>query len=96
MSSMAIPDLASVLGAAPQMGQEPPSPGVDGGGGELDALDQIAMAIDAYIQLPTVEEGERLIAEKMKTMVQQLKAQNEKMSDEITGGNPALRKALGA
>jgi hypothetical protein len=86
------PDLAALLGGGP-------TPGVDNtqqGGSELDALDQIAIAIDAYIQIPTVEESERLIAEKMKTMVQQLKAQNEKMADQVSGGSPAQRKAIGA
>jgi hypothetical protein len=90
-------DLAALLG-----GGEPappgPSPGVDDpaqGGSELDALDQIAMAIDAYIVIPSVDESERLKAEKMKTMVQELKAANEKMADQLSGGNPALRKAIG-
>jgi hypothetical protein len=85
-------DLAALLGGGP-------TPGVDNtqqGGSELDALDQIAIAIDAYIQIPTVEESERLIAEKMKTMVQQLKASNEKMADQVSGGSPAQRKAIGA
>lgn len=90
-------DLAAVLGI-PAGGPPPgPSPGVDNpaGGSELDALDAISAAIDSYMQIPTVEESERLIAEKMSTMVQQLKASNEKMADQISGGNPAMRKALG-
>jgi hypothetical protein len=83
------PDLAALLGGA--------TPGVDSqeGGSELDALEQISIAVDAYMQIPTVEESERLIAERIKTMVQQLKANNEKMSDQMSGGSPALRKALG-
>lgn len=84
------PDLASLLG---------PTPGVDNpaeGGSEVDALDGILMAIDAYIAIPSVSEQERLMAEKMKTMAQQLKAQNEKMADDLSGNTPALRKAVGA
>jgi hypothetical protein len=89
------PDLAAALGlgAAPP----PPTQGVDNpaGGSELDALDAILQAIDAYMAIPTVDEGERLKAEKMSTLAQELKAQNQKMSDQLSGANPALRKALG-
>jgi hypothetical protein len=84
-------DLAALLGGA--------TPGADNpaeGGSEVDALDQVLMAIDAYIAIPSVSEQERLVAEKMKTMAQQLKADNEKMADEISGGSPAQRKAVGA
>jgi hypothetical protein len=83
-------DLSALLG---------PSPGVDNpaeGGSEVDALDAILMAVDAYIAIPSVSEQERLEAEKMKTMAQKLKAQNEKMADELSGQTPALRKAVGA
>jgi hypothetical protein len=84
--------------AGPPPGPPGPSPGADSanaGGSELEALDTILQDIDAYLAIPTVSEGEKLIAEKMSTMAQQLKAQNEKMSDQISGGSPAARKAFG-
>jgi hypothetical protein len=84
------PDLAALLG---------PTPGVDDpaeGGSEVDALDQILIACDAYIAIPSVTEQERLEIEKCKTAVQKLKAQNEKMADEMGGTTPAMRKAVGA
>jgi hypothetical protein len=87
--------LAALLGP-----QGPPpdgrTAGVDPGGSELDALDDILVACRAYMAIPTVEESERLEMEKVTTIVQKLKAQNEKMADEVTGGSPAIRKALGA
>jgi hypothetical protein len=85
-------DLAALLGAGG------PTPGVDNpaeGGSEVDALDDILMALDAYIAIPSVTEKERLTIEKCKTYVQQLKADNEKMAEEISGSTPALRKAVG-
>ena len=85
-------DLASLLGAGPTPGVDDPQQG----GSELDALDAILMSIDDYIAIPTVSEQERLQAEQMKTMAQKLKADNEKMADEISGENPAMRKSLGA
>jgi hypothetical protein len=83
------PDLAALLGGA--------TPGVDSmeGGSELDALDDILVACRAYMAIPTVEESERLEMEKVTTIVQGLKAKNEKMADQMSGGSPALRKALG-
>jgi hypothetical protein len=84
------PDLAALLG---------PTPGVDDpaeGGSEIDALDAILMACDAYIAIPSVTEQERYVIEQCKSNVQKLKAQNEKMADQISGGTPAARKALGA
>jgi hypothetical protein len=99
------PDLAALLGAGgggPPPGEPPPTSeptiGADSpnaGGSEVEALDEVLVAIDAYMAIPTVSEQERLIAEKMSTMAQQLKAQNEKMSDQISGGSPAARKAFG-
>src|SRR5262245_13458552 len=93
------PDLAALLGMG---GGGPPeaaeqTPGVDNpeGGSEVEALDVILAAIDNYMGIPTVSEQERLIMEKCSTMVQQLKAQNEKMSDQISGGSPAARKVFG-
>jgi hypothetical protein len=89
------PDLATALGmgGAPAGG---PTDAATGGGGdpEVVALDAILAAIDAYIQIPSVDENEKLQAEKMSTIAQQLKAANQKMSDQISGANPALRKAL--
>lgn len=86
-------------GGPPEAAEGEPTPGADNpeaGGSELDALDIILTGIDNYMAIPTVSEQERLIMEKCSTMVQQLKAQNEKMSDQISGGSPAARKVFGA
>src|SRR5262245_59272110 len=85
-------------GPPPDLAPPGPTPGADNpeaGGSELDALDVILAGIENYMAIPTVLEQERLIAEKMSTMAQQLKAQNEKMSDQISGGSPAARKVFG-
>lgn len=90
------PDLAALLGAG--AGDQGATPGADNpaeGGSELEALDAVLSAIDGYMQIPTVSEQERLLAEKMSTIAQQLKASNEKMADQISGGSPAARKAFG-
>lgn len=98
------PGLADVLGMPQRPGPGNPGPGLgptpgadspNAGGSELEALDAILEAVDAYLAIPTVSEGEKLIAEKISTMAQQLKAQNEKMADQISGGSPAARKAFG-
>lgn len=83
------PDLAAALGGGGGGADEEPL-------SEVEALDAILMACHDYAAIPTVEESERLEIEKVTTIVQQLKAKNEKMSDSITGANPAMRKALGA
>jgi hypothetical protein len=93
------PDLAGLLGMGGGGPEAPPgpTPGVDAptGGSELEALDIILTGIDNYMAIPTVSEQEKLIMEKVSTMVQQLKAQNEKMSDQISGGSAAARKVFG-
>lgn len=60
--------------------------------GSLRAL--IAQARE-YIAIPTVQEAERLEMEKVTTILQKLLAQNERMSDQVTGATPQMRKALG-
>jgi hypothetical protein len=82
-------------GGGPPAPEGGPTPGADAGG-EIDALDAILAAIDNYMSIPTVSEQERLMAEKMSTLAQQLKASNEKMADQISGGSPAARKAFGS
>lgn len=86
--------MAALGGGAPGLPQEAP-PEQAGPGSEIEALDAILAAIEAYKGISTVDESERLQAEKMSTIAQQLKAQNEKMTDQVTGASPALRKALG-
>lgn len=50
---------------------------------------------DAYKGIPTVTEQERAQIEKVTSVLQTLLASNEKMSDQMTGATPALRKAYG-
>lgn len=66
-----------------------------GGGSEVEVLRQLIELARQYLAIPTVEESERLEVEKTTTIFQKLLAQNEKMSDQITGADPATRKALG-
>lgn len=82
-------DLGALLGAGGQEPQQtsPPS-------SEVDALDAIMASMEAYLQIPSVDEQERLAIEKCKTAVQQLKAKNQQMVDQVTGASPSLRKAL--
>src|SRR5262245_12907469 len=96
------PDLAALLGMGgggpPEAAENEQTPGVDSpeGGSEVEALDVVLSAIENYMGIPTVSEQEKLIMEKCSTMVQQLKAENEKMSDQMTDGAPAARKVFGA
>ncbi len=79
-----IPDPEAPLEAAPV-----------GGNTEVDILRQLISLVREYTAIPTVEERERLEAEKTSTIFQKLLADNEKMSDSLTGADPAMRKALG-
>jgi hypothetical protein len=63
--------------------------------GEVDVLKQMIELAGTYQAIPTVDESERLDIEKVRTILQQLLAGNEKMADSLTGADPALRKALG-
>jgi hypothetical protein len=92
------PDLAALLGGGGPGGGTPPAEAAAPQEGmptsEADALDAILQAVEAYMGLPSVDEGERLQMEKVTTIVQQVKAQNQKMEDQVTGASPSLRKAL--
>lgn len=78
---------------------EPPEQALEadpvGGGSEVDVLRQLITLGREYTAIPTVEERERLEMEKATTIFQKLLADNEKMSDSLTGADPAMRKALG-
>lgn len=71
----------------------PPAP--SGGGGEVETLKSMLGLADEYKRLPSVTEQERAQIEKATTILQSLLASNEKMSDQMSGATPALRKALG-
>src|SRR5215831_12043800 len=89
------PGLAALLGAAgPPPDQSGMPPDQSQQLSEPEALDNVLSAIDDYMSIGTLSEQDKLIAEKMSTMAQQLKASNEKMSDQLSGGSPAARKAL--
>ena len=82
-----------------------PEPGLSGaargvddpaqGGSEVDALRLLISAARDYTAIPTVEESEKLEVEKCITIFQKLLADNQRMADQMIGGSPALRKALG-
>jgi hypothetical protein len=48
-----------------------------------------------YLDLPTVEEDERLAMEKITTSLQKLLTDNHRMSDAVTGASAQTRKLLG-
>jgi len=56
--------------------------------------DMLGMA-DGYKSISSVTEQERAQMEKVTSVLQTLLASNEKMSDQMTGATPALRKAYG-
>jgi hypothetical protein len=70
---------------------EPPT----GGGSEVDTLKEMLGLGRQYLDIPTVTEQERAQMEKATTVLQQLLASNEKMSEQLTGAAPAMRKAFG-
>jgi hypothetical protein len=92
-------DLMSALGGGaplpgppdqgPPADQGPPQPASEG-----DALDAIMAAVDAYVSMPGVDESEKLTMEKITSLVQGIKAANQKSTDSVTGASPQLRKAL--
>ena len=84
------------LGAPPAEAAPPPAAEPPGGGGdEVGTLKQLLSIADSFKQIGTVTEQERAQIEKVTTILQTLLAQNEKMSDQMTGATPALRKAYG-
>ena len=76
--------------------EAPPEPAAAGGATEVDILRQLISLTRDYTAIPSVDERERLEAEKATTIFQKLLADNEKMSDKLTGADPAVRKALGS
>lgn len=78
------------------------APPVDGGPGgappasdEVGTLKDMLGLSDAYLQLPTVTEQERAKMQKVTTVIQELLASNEKMAEQVSGAQPALRKLFG-
>jgi hypothetical protein len=57
-------------------------------------LKDLVTSTKAYMEIPSVDENERLEATKALQIFQKLLASNEKMSDQVSGASPALRKAL--
>lgn len=74
----------------------PASPETAAPASEVETLKSLLGLADEYRSIPTVSEQERVQIEKVTTILQTLLAQNEKMSDQLTGATPALRKAFGA
>jgi hypothetical protein len=77
----------------PEAGMLPPESA--GGGDEVGTLKEMLGLADTYKSLPTVTEQERAKMEKATTVLQDLLASNEKMSEQLTGAAPAMRKAFG-
>lgn len=84
-----IPDPEPQAAAAPA-----PSP-APAPSGEVETLKALLGMARDYTVIPSVTEQERAQMEKVTTIVQTLLASNEKMSDQMTGATPALRKAYG-
>lgn len=82
-----IPDPEPHLAPADEEAAEPQN--------EVGILKQLISLGRQYTDMQSVEESERLEMEKATTIFQKLLAQNEKMSDQLTGADPATRKALG-
>ena len=75
------------LAAAPPGETSPPS--------EVQTLKDMLGMADGYKSISSVTEQERAQMEKVTSVLQTLLASNEKMSDQMTGATPALRKAYG-
>jgi hypothetical protein len=89
-------------GLPPDIGAGPPPTATElpaipaaGGDSEVDLLKAMIVSAHDYLDLPTVEEHERLQMEKVTTILQQLLAANQKMSDQATGASAQTRKLLG-
>ncbi len=85
-----IPDPEAM--AAP--GAAPPTEGA-APASEVQTLKDLLGMANSFKGIGTVTEQERSQIEKVTTILQQLLASNEKMSDQMTGATPALRKAFG-
>lgn len=76
----------------------PPSDGGPGGAppaDEVGTLKDLLGLADSYLSLPTVTEQERAKMQKVTTVLQELLASNEKMAEQVSGAQPALRKLFG-
>lgn len=96
----AAPDLPPSI-PDPEAGAAPVGSGPSSGTGaapasEVQTLKDLLGLADTYKTIGTVTEQERAQMEKVTTILQTLLASNEKMSDQMTGATPALRKAFGA
>lgn len=84
-------------GAAPAAGVPTTAPSAGGApASEVQTLKDLLGLADSYKSIGTVTEQERAQMEKVTTIIQTLLASNEKMSDQMSGATPALRKAFGA
>lgn len=84
------------LGAAPAEAGPPPQEGPPAGGGdEVSTLKDLLGMADSYKSIGTVTEQERAQMEQVTSILQKLLASNEKMSQQLTGANPATMKAFG-
>ncbi len=62
---------------------------------EVAALKDMLGMADGYMALATVTEQERAQMQKVTSVLQTLLASNEKMAEQVSGAQPALRKAYG-
>ena len=85
-----IPD-PEAMAAAPAPTAGPPGMPSD----EVSALKEMLGMADGYMALDTVTEQERAQMQKATTILQTLLAQNEKMAEQVSGAQPALRKVYG-
>lgn len=86
-----IPDPEAGTAAAPEMATSTAAAPAS----EVETLKNMLGLADEYGRIPTVTEQERAQIEQARTILQRLLASNEKMSDQMTGATPALRKAFG-
>jgi hypothetical protein len=91
-----LPEAPSGLDLAPPTATElPPGPPPAGGDNEVDLLKAMIVTARDYLDLPTVDESERLQMEKVTSILQGLLASGQKAADTLLGTSTATRKALG-
>lgn len=78
-----------MMGGPEMMGAAAPP---QGGGSETDDLQNILGLTNMLKQRPSVTHQERSQLEQVTSILQKLLAGNEKMSDQVMGTSPALRK----
>lgn len=67
----------------------------DHGTNEIETLKTMLGMAKDYMDIPTVEASEKHEMSKALSIVTKLLAGNQSMADQLTGGNAAMRKALG-